>query len=564
MNARSGREPLVPFRPYVALLVLSALCLCAWGADDWAARPSTPHGVAGTPYSCSDMVCVKHCESLYIFLYTDSTGYGGNYSFLNAYSPQLGTWSGDLPAPPFAYTVALAYARDANRMYAVGYFPDNGGSRFYTYVFNTPSGYTGTWSSEALPFNLYPSAPGHGYTRMTYRRNRYLAPLYAIPGWLYAIGYGSGYDDYVYRYPIPNPGDAAVDGYNPGNTAAIADATPHFVWPSVSGALEYRIIVSSESTFSSAEMDMVTVDTTFQVPAALPLANGQHYWQIQSFDEQGGWATGPVLQFSLSAGWERIATIPMVPGDLPSMAATLVYTCMGSGSAKAESLMYNGAHYASYGDSAIYLYSIHNGTWDTAFTLPYNPSSDGQNYMMAAATSELSLEESKQIYAVLDTLDTVCHHWKLDLELQPARWRSLQAVAPFPVRTSYFCRLVYDAELDSLYATVGNGETLFYARWTGGDPNGQQAGTGGRVCPRLSATPVGGVLIRYFLSAPERARLDVFDPVGRKVLSRDLGEQAAGEHSVRVAQSSLGAHAGILLLRLTHGNVTERAKVVLF
>jgi hypothetical protein len=71
------------------------------------------------------------------------------------------------------------------------------------------------------------------------------------------------------------------------------------------------------------------------------------------------------------------------------------------------------------------------------------------------------------------------------------------------------------------------------------------------------------------LSAPERTRLDVFDPVGRKVLSRDLGVQAAGEHCEQVAQSALGAqrqvgHAGVLLLRLTHGATTERAKVVLF
>jgi hypothetical protein len=131
-------------------------------------------------------------------------------------------------------------------------------------------------------------------------------------------------------------------------------------------------------------------------------------------------------------------------------------------------------------------------------------------------------------------------------------------------------RRVYDAELDTLYATAGVGSNLFYARCPGSGSEGGQASTGGQVCPRLSATASRrGVLIRYSLSAPERTRLDIFDPVGRKVLSRDLGVQAAGDHREQVAQSDLDAqrqvaHAGILLLRLTHGTTTERAKVVLF
>jgi hypothetical protein len=189
--------------------------------------------------------------------------------------------------------------------------------------------------------------------------------------------------------------------------------------------------------------------------------------------------------------------------------------------------------------------------------------------MMASAPSEYGLEQSNQIYAVLDTNDVVGHHWKIDLETSPARWVKYVDF-PFPVKTDAFCRLVFDAELDTLYATVGQGSSLFYARCPGSGSEGGQVGAGGQVCPRLSATATGvGVLIRYVLSAPERTRLDIFDPVGRKVLSRDLGVQSIGEHSEQVTQSELGAqrqvaHAGILLLRLTHGTTTERAKVVLF
>jgi hypothetical protein len=48
-----------------------------------------------------------------------------------------------------------------------------------------------------------------------------------------------------------------------------------------------------------------------------------------------------------------------------------------------------------------------------------------------------------------------------------------------------------------------------------------------------------------------------------------MGLQSVGEHHEQVTQSELGAQrpnarAAILLLRLTHGTTTERAKVVLF
>ncbi|MCX6841278.1 MAG: hypothetical protein NTX53_03195 [candidate division WOR-3 bacterium] len=510
------------------------------------------------------MVFVRHGESTFVFLYSAT---GGN-AFLNAYMPKLGWWTGNLPSPPVASNLALAYARDAMRMYAIGYFPNNGGNRFYTYVFDSPSGSGGVWSSESLPFDVNPSAYGGGYTKMTYRRNRDLAPLHAMPGWLYAIGRGaSAYVFNLYRYWIPNPGDAAVMGYNPGNTAVIADATPHFVWPSVPSALEYRIKVSSELSFSAVELDTVTVDTTFQVPVTLPLTNGQQYWQTWSRGALGNWTAGPVLQFSLSAGWDSITRIPIQYLDFPMTGATLVYTCMGPTWPKAESLWYTSGT-ASGWDTMMLAYSIHNGNWPDAVFYPQSRSLDHQDNIMASAPSEYGLEQSNQIYAVLDTNDTVGHHWKLDLAAE--EWRSLQTSTPFPVGAGMFCRLVFDAELDTLYATAGAGSSLFYARCPGSGDGQQQAGANGPLLPGLAATARSGVVsVRYSLSAPERARLDIFDPVGRKVLSRDMGVQAAGEHYEQVTQSELGtqrqvARAGILLLRLTHGTTTERAKVVLF
>jgi len=97
MNVRSERKLPVSFSACVALLVLSAGCLFAQSSGTWAARQTVPHVIAATSYSCSDMVFVRHCESTFVFLYTDSLGVGSTHSFFNAYSPQLHTWSGDLP-----------------------------------------------------------------------------------------------------------------------------------------------------------------------------------------------------------------------------------------------------------------------------------------------------------------------------------------------------------------------------------------------------------------------------------------------------------------------------------
>lgn len=260
--------------------------------------------------------------------------------------------------------------------------------------------------------------------------------------------------------------------------------------------------------------------------------------------------------------------VPIIHGDFPMTGSTLIYTCMGPEWPKAESIWYNSGT-ASGWDPVMHAYSIHNGTWST-IGLPQGSLLDRHDNMMASAPSEYGLERSNQIYAVLDTDDVVGHHWKLNLVTNPAQWWKYTDY-PFPVGQKWNCRLVYDAELDSLYATAGYNTNLFFARCPGtGSGSGAQAGVNGPQLPGLSASARGGVVsVRYSLSVSERTRLDIYDPVGRKVLSRDMGMQSVGEHCEQVSLSELGtqrraAHAGILLLRLTHGPTTERAKIVLF
>jgi hypothetical protein len=443
------------------------------------------------------------------------------------------------------------------------HFAREGEHRLYTYEFNSPSGSSGTWSYEALPFWLPVGS------KMTYRPNRDYRPLYAIPGWLYATGYVMEESVAVfklYRYSIPAPEDLTSDRYCPGDSAVIADATPHFIWPPVAGAVEYRIQVSTTPAFACNRIDELTTDTTLQVPDSVRLAAGSQYWRIMSRGSAGLWTTGRVLQFTLQDGWDDGVGCPWA--EEPQYGASLIHTCRDGmpGLPMAESL------WATDGwTDTSWCYSMHSSNWTLARTLPM----ESYNAMMASAPNPTT-DQSEQIYAVFDDYPRTGAHYRFDLTQVPAPW-ILITEAPFPRRPGRMCRLAYDPELESLYATVGGDTDLFYARCAGsggedmgGRMGGAMAGSGISECRGLVAGKSGdGFYVRYVLPTPERTCLDVYDPTGRKVLSQDMGVLAAGEHTEHVAASELGAprlapHGGILLIRLIHGSKIEHAKVVLF
>jgi hypothetical protein len=72
---------------------------------------------------------------------------------------------------------------------------------------------------------------------------------------------------------------------------------------------------------------------------------------------------------------------------------------------------------------------------------------------------------------------------------------------------------------------------------------------------------VGPPRLAYTLASSERARIDVLDPAGRRVMAREL-DSAPGEHVVTLDGASLGP--GVYLLRLTQGSrsVVARAALV--
>ena len=271
-----------------------------------------------------------------------------------------------------------------------------------------------------------------------------------------------------------------------------------------------------------------------------------------------------MLQFTLQDGWDDGVSCPWT--EQPQSNASLVYTCRygGPSLAMAESLWATDG----YGtNTSFWRYSIHSGNWAPAPALPLDPLCS----MMASAPNPTT-DQSEQIYAVFDDYPRTGAHYRFDLSQSPALWGSIPD-APFLQRPGKHCRMTYDAALESLYATVGGNTDLFNARWAGsgsknlgGRTSGVQAGSLGHESRGLIAARSGdGFFVQYVLPVSERTHLDVFDPTGRKVLSRDMGVQATGEHTLRASASELGARGlGVLLIRLIHGSKIEHAKVVLF
>jgi hypothetical protein len=70
-------------------------------------------------------------------------------------------------------------------------------------------------------------------------------------------------------------------------------------------------------------------------------------------------------------------------------------------------------------------------------------------------------------------------------------------------------------------------------------------------------------VLRVWCSLPQAApaRLELLDIVGRRVLSREVGDLGAGRHQIELRSGSRLA-AGVYVLRLTQGGRSVTAKAV--
>jgi hypothetical protein len=72
-----------------------------------------------------------------------------------------------------------------------------------------------------------------------------------------------------------------------------------------------------------------------------------------------------------------------------------------------------------------------------------------------------------------------------------------------------------------------------------------------------------GLVVAFSLSTPAGARLELFDPAGRRVITREVGQLGAGIHRVDLARGR-GLPPGLYFIRLRQGalSITKRAIVL--
>ncbi len=72
----------------------------------------------------------------------------------------------------------------------------------------------------------------------------------------------------------------------------------------------------------------------------------------------------------------------------------------------------------------------------------------------------------------------------------------------------------------------------------------------------------GGLRVAFTLAERGPVRIEIFDPAGRRVLTRDLGDLPPGPHEVDLARPA-GTRPGTCFIRLRQGNGTRTARAVL-
>jgi len=400
---------------------------------------------------------------------------------------------------------------------------------------------SGAWNEvEIEDFNLGPGAS------IAYRPNPDLAPLYPIPGWLYCLAGGSRE---FWRYTIPTAlEDQTVDGIHPGEGAVIADKTPNFIWPEVSGASQYRLLVAGNVNFGACQVDIYTAATSYQATSAL--GNGDHYWKVGAWSDLGGWTWSDVHSFELQAGWTRLADIPTTVND----GGALVY---------AKRPEFGERLYAFVGGdtTCFYRYGISAGSWQADL------SSGRQRTGSALATHSTDI----RIYALLGEHSE--RHWHYRVTY-PFGWRS--GVSLLPDSLGPGASLAFDPVGRCLYLIVGedsngNPRNDFYRIAAPGDYDEDGEGGGGQA---RSSRPTAGwarlvpaagtVTVEYSLDAPAEVKATVTDAAGRVVATLCAGRQPRGAHRVTWNAEVAGyrVSAGVYFVLIDAGTAQARFKVV--
>jgi hypothetical protein len=368
-----------------------------------------------------------------------------------------------------------------------------------------------------------------------------------VAGWMYCLA-GGGQE--FWCYSVPGPGDVAIDGICPGETALIADQTPHFSWQGPPAG-QHRLMVSTNPNFTATGLDTVVSATQCDVPN--PMDNGTYYWRTgtQNF---GIWAWSATHSFTLAGGWTQLASIPMAV----SGGGALAYEKDFYSSEERLLALVGGGH------QYYYTYSVAEDTW-YEYTTPI-----AQNVGTAIVTHEAAgatpLNWQGPWVVFGESSDSLYYH----NNSRPA-WIPYGPAGEFLLPLGPGASLAYSIESGTpyLYLTVGQDgsgpRNNFYRQELPTSGGGGQAGsTRPASVPARLINGYGKVTVAYQLSAPARVNATVFDAAGRQARVLCSSQQSAGAHRLDWNLDASGGRAspGAYFILLDTGRERSKLKAV--
>jgi len=453
--------------------------------------------------------------------------YAGHYGPLTSQTPQ---WTVDQwnTIDYLTNTSATFQSVENEALWVIGHAGI--GDMMYSYDISNNQ-----WYSYDLPFSLGAGAsiayaPNGGYDQQ----------LYPVPGWIYCLDQGNNGSLWCYSLATSLP-NVTLDGIYPAQGAIIADSTPLFQWAS-SATAQYRLQVSTDSTFASTVIDVTESGPQHQVTSAL--ANGTYFWHSAAWIN-GAWIWSGVHSVRIDAGWVSVVNVGLAGGE----GAAIAYDADRFGHRSILVLTGGGTRYFTERD-------IDGNAWNLKGSAPKN---------VNAGTSLTTLDGTGQSsnfpWVAFGGSTITDRPYYYDPNHNPLWVLFTDDGATFPENLGSHASMTCGTSI-YMYLVLGNNH--FYRM----DPPLNDGGLGAatRTANSRAHTVAYGsaVEVEYQLPTCAHVRATLHDAVGRQVGVLDAGEQQPGVHRLNWNRDGKGRKlsAGAYFVLLDMGGVQARLKVV--
>jgi len=204
-----------------------------------------------------------------------------------------------LPAPILLYPPnwGTLYPGDSLRWSAVS------GALYYTIQLSMDSTFATYILSDTASHNWYIPPPGIGGSVLIFWRVR--ANNASGPGHFSVVWHFSGFYN-------PPPVPVLL---SPANGATNVSLTPLFAWMSSTGAVAYRIQISTSQTFTTTVVNTVVTSTQYQVSSGVLNYNTTYYWRVNATNAGGTSNWSVIFSFNTIASIGIITISSEVPEE---------------------------------------------------------------------------------------------------------------------------------------------------------------------------------------------------------------------------------------------------------